>query len=115
MSKLDPARVKSINDRIFGPGGGSDRMGKAPKVKLPTYSVVRIRVNRGGYDPSGRYWGVGLPLFLATNKGDDEDGAHFRAKDSKAARDLVKEHARRYGNMRELRRSGGTPTAPVAF
>lgn len=115
MTKLDPARVKSINDRLFGPGGGHDRMAKAPKVKLPKYSVTRIRINRDGYDSGGRYWGVGLPLFLASNPPDHDDEAHFRAEDSKAARALVKEHIQRHGNVNELRRSGGTATAPRRF
>lgn len=30
------------------------------------YTVTRIRINSGGYDSSGRYWGIGKPLYEVT-------------------------------------------------
>lgn len=34
--------------------------------------VFRVRIDAGGYDGGGAYWGLGKPLFCAT------DGADFR-------------------------------------
>lgn len=40
-----------------------------PKNKIRVFRVV---INMGGYDDGGAYWGIGKPLFCAT------DGADFR-------------------------------------
>lgn len=37
-----------------------------PKDKL---TLRRVRLNRGGYDRRGRYWGVAEPLFCAEDDG----------------------------------------------
>lgn len=33
-------------------------------------SLQRVRINQGGYDDTGSYWGVGQPLYRYS----DEDG-----------------------------------------
>jgi hypothetical protein len=45
----------------------------------------RVRLDSGGYDRGGAYWGTGAPLFCAW---DDESGeeAYLRAKDRDAAK-----------------------------
>lgn len=42
------------------------------------FSLVQVRLNRGGYDESGQYYGVGQPLYRATNLLKDET-KEFRA------------------------------------
>lgn len=52
-------------------------------------SLQRIRINGGGYDRGGAYWGIGQPLYWAG----DESGAldlFFRA----ASREAAKAHIR---------------------
>jgi hypothetical protein len=50
--------------------------------------VERVRLNRGGYDSRGRYWGVGEPLYSVYV---DATGryTHVRAKSAKEARAKV--------------------------
>jgi hypothetical protein len=43
--------------------------GQRPDGKLRVY---RVRLDRGGYDDGGAYWGTGEPLYCA------EDGDTFR-------------------------------------
>lgn len=47
-------------------------------------SLIRIRINSGGYDAGGAYWGIGAPLWCAM----DHTGecAYFRARDRAAAK-----------------------------
>ena len=33
---------------------------------MPLFSLSRVRLNRGGYDSTGRYWGTGQPLYNYT-------------------------------------------------
>lgn len=45
-----------------------------PENTAAKLRLSRIRINQGGYDDQGRYWGIGQPLFMA----EDEDG-NYRA------------------------------------
>ena len=42
--------------------------------ELPTRSVYlsRVKIDSGGYDEGGAYWGVGQPLYCAYSDGYDE-------------------------------------------
>lgn len=63
-------------------------MGRPERNKAPSgakFQLIRIRINSGGYDSGGAYWGIGTPLYWATT----EDGAtefFFRAVDRDAAK-----------------------------
>lgn len=48
------------------------------------WRLVRIRINSGGYDSGGAYWGLGQPLFYV----EDQDGnsKFFRASNRDAAK-----------------------------
>lgn len=46
-------------------------------------SVRRVRLDSGGYDRGGAYWGIGEPLFYAYDSG--EGSAYFRAPSREAA------------------------------
>ena len=53
-------------------------------------SLRRIRLDSGGYDSGGAYWGIGAPLYWAAS----EDGAvdmWFRARDRDSAKAIVRE------------------------
>jgi hypothetical protein len=69
--------VSSQYGAPMGRGGGrlSDLRGRV--------SVRRVRLNSGGYDKGGAYWGTGAPLFYAT--GSEEGEAYFRAPDRETA------------------------------
>lgn len=48
-------------------------------------TLQRIRINSGGYDRLGTYWGIGAPLYWCAS----EDGRYettFRAADREAAK-----------------------------
>ncbi len=36
------------------------------------WHLRKIRLDSGGYDPGGAYWGIGLPLYWAVNQGGAE-------------------------------------------
>ena len=59
-----------------------------PPATAPKLDIQRVRVNRGGYDASGAYWGAGLDVFIASTA----DGAReitVRAKSVTEAREKV--------------------------
>lgn len=43
-----------------------------------------VRINGGGYDAGGAYWGVGQPLWYAQDQ--DGNSQFFRARDREAAK-----------------------------
>ncbi len=58
------------------------RRGYRAPTKL---TVSRVRLNSGGYDSHGGYWGGGAPLFYVENE-DTGEAVHVRAADAKSAR-----------------------------
>lgn len=57
------------------------------KVKV---SLRRVRLDSGGYDNGGAYWGIGTPLYWAASDGGEVD-MWFRASDRHAAKGVVRE------------------------
>ena len=54
-----------------------------------TIYAKKVRINRQGYDSSGKYWGAGgQPLYLVTN--DDGDFAYVRASTATVAKAAAK-------------------------
>lgn len=74
------------------------------------FELERVKLDRGGYDPNGRYYGVGQALFRATVPSNGDE-ALFRAKSASEAKKTVSWHLQHSGYLAELRRSGGTSTA----
>lgn len=68
-------------------------------MKVRAY-LVRVRLNSGGYDIRGRYWGLGQPLYmyeLADERGRYVHSDHIRATDRAHAKDLIRRrHAAEY-------------------
>lgn len=59
----------------------------------------RIRINRGGYDSRGKYWGIGAPLFRVS----DEDGQvdeYVRAPNAAEAKKCVGAVAKALGGKK---------------
>ncbi|SRR6266404_403747 len=66
-----------------------DSPAKPAKIKV---TLQKIRLNNGGYDRSGAYWGVGSPLYIAmcTYASGDEVTYYFRARDRDHAKEIVR-------------------------
>jgi hypothetical protein len=47
----------------------------------------RVRLDSGGYDSGGAYWGLGAPLWEAMDQ--DGNGRIFRARDRATAKVLI--------------------------
>ena len=52
------------------------------------FYLRRVRLNRGGYDDTGRYWGVGQPLYRYTTD-DMDEFRYLRATDRDDAKDAI--------------------------
>lgn len=67
---------------------------RAAADPAPRFHLRRVRLDSGGYDAGGAYWGHGAPLFEAFS----EDGVEFltlRAADREAARaEVLEAHPR---------------------
>ena len=59
-----------------------------PAATAPKLDIQRVRVNRGGYDASGAYWGAGPDVFIATTA-DGTREITVRAKSVSEAREKV--------------------------
>lgn len=40
------------------------------------FYLQRVRLNQGGYDRTGQYWGIGQPLYWYESIDSDEIGEH---------------------------------------
>lgn len=64
-------QLPKVNCQYGAPMGRREsKLGEAPR----SVSVFRVRLDRGGYDDGGAYWGIGQPLFCAQC---DEGGRQF--------------------------------------
>lgn len=61
-------QFEKVNARYGAPMGRAE-YGASPENKL---RLFRVKINAGGYDDGGAYWGHGAPLWCAT------DGAEYR-------------------------------------
>lgn len=43
-----------------------------PATPAIRFSLKRVRLNQGGYDATGTYWGIGQPLYYFEYAGDDK-------------------------------------------
>lgn len=82
MSRFQPTNVSSK----YGAPMGRRSFAAHDGTSVPKLSLQRVRIDAGGYDSGGAYWGLGAPLYVAT----DGDGieVYVRGKtreDAKAA------------------------------
>jgi hypothetical protein len=66
----------------------SARMRKAKELRLKArgYTAKRVRLDRGGYDSSGQYFGSGAPLYEIDNE-DERFTGYVRAHSSAEAKE----------------------------
>jgi hypothetical protein len=82
-----------------------------------TLLADKIRLDRGGYDRGGRYWGVGLPLFRVYSM-DGEVDVHVRANTASQAKKLAHKNPcapRANPNFHYPRTARGRPKKAVAW
>jgi len=88
---LNPTMWQPAREGEFGP--------RVKPEKVRGY-LVRVRLNRGGYDSRGRYFGTGAPLYsyeLANEQGRYLESGEIRATDRAHAKDLIRRrHAHEY-------------------
>jgi hypothetical protein len=70
-------------------GAQMGRPSKPTKATSTKITLRKIRLNSGGYDSGGAYWGIDEPLYWAGSD-DGKMDMFFRAKD----RDTAKAHVR---------------------
>jgi len=58
-------------------------------------SAARVRLNRGGYDRHGEYWGDGAPLYRVVVEGPTPEGERFPVDFEVYTRRFHREHAMR--------------------
>lgn len=79
---------------LFARGGGGSAPALARNPTMGKVYVERVRLNSGGYDSSGRYFGTGAPLYSYS-----DDNANFhgyvRANSREEAKARVREEARK--------------------
>ena len=57
-------KLRDVSSRYGAPMGR--RTARAFDAELPfKFHLVRVRINSGGYDSGGAYWGRGEPLYWA--------------------------------------------------
>ena len=86
-----PHTLKTVDARYGAPMG---RMGAHADTRRPyRFSLRRVRLDAGGYDSGGAYWGHGQPLYWASAVSGDAIAPNvdyfFRACDRDAARARV--------------------------
>ena len=81
--------LSKVDCRYGAPMG---RHGQTSEIEGGRYYLQRVRLDSGGYDAGGAYWGIGQPLYRWSHENDDEC-SYLRANsrdDAKAQiRDVV--------------------------
>jgi hypothetical protein len=76
-----------VNCRYGAPMGRPDHTEDDPALAVLPFTLRRIRINSGGYDSGGAYWGIGTPLYWASN---DVVERWFRAPGREAAKNHIR-------------------------
>lgn len=91
MAKHNP--TPDVSSRYGAPmGRTSDHLeGLIIETSDSPFTLQRVRINSGGYDSGGSYWGLGAPLYwwsVTITEGDtvDDCSGFFRARDRNAAK-----------------------------
>lgn len=83
MSTFNPDKLKPVNSQYGAPMGRPGTFHPANEEKV---RVSEVRINRGGYDSGGAYWGLGAPLYwVRSDNGDVNE--FFRAWSREAAKE----------------------------
>lgn len=82
-----PHPLPAVDARHGAPMG---RPSTFPKTETKRFYLSRVRINQGGYDSGGAYWGIGQPLFQAC-AADGDACFYFRVSDRSAAKNHILE------------------------
>ncbi len=94
-------KLPAVNCARGAPMGRADWDDGAPRDLPRRFYLRRIRLDSGGYDNGGAYWGHGAPLWYAETESVDGEAFFFiRATDRAAAKTEV---LRRYPGARFFR------------
>jgi hypothetical protein len=78
-----------MGDRRRGAGMGRPSVKPEPSTARVYVALQRVKLNSGGYDQGGAYWGFSQILYWANLDG--SDGWYFRAPSRDAAKAIVRE------------------------
>ena len=81
--RKSPAEIERDIAETLAKAPRKSHLSKRPTDPSEPFSLRRVRLNSGGYDENGRYFGQGQPLWEYDNR---EDWGHLRA----ATRDAAK-------------------------
>lgn len=81
---MNNAHVPPVNARYGAPMGRPD---KAQDTGLRMH-LRRVRINSGGYDDGGAYWGLGAPLWAYDDGENDWSYLRARTRDDAKAKIL---------------------------
>ncbi len=79
--------LSKVNCRHGAPMG---RHGRTEEVEGGRYYLQRVRLDSGGYDSGGAYWGIGQPLYRWSHE-DASECAFLRANDRDDAKERIRE------------------------
>ena len=85
--KIDLNRFVPISKR--GAGMGRPSVKPEPSTARLFVTLQCVKLDSGGYDQGGAYWGFSQILYWASLDG--SDGWYFRAPDRDAAKAIVRE------------------------
>lgn len=91
MSRLNLSNACSIYGASMGRASTSERDLRQLAPEPVKLNLQRVRLDSGGYDSGGAYWGAGEPLYRAADdNGLREVELFFRARDREHAKELVR-------------------------
>lgn len=91
-------RMEQITEIVETPDRPAPQPPPERKGKL-VVRINRVRLDRGGYDSQGRYFGAGKPLFMYYADEEDLYG-HVRASDKAEAKEKVRREVLRKTALR---------------
>jgi hypothetical protein len=87
---IDPSPTPPAGSARGAPFGRPSASRNEISAPPQQFYLTKIRINAGGYDPGGAYWGVGQPLYYFTTEDGAESG-YLRASDRDHAKDKVRQ------------------------
>jgi len=82
-------KLSKVNSTHGAPMGRPQCM--PPDVEVGRFALCRVRINGGGYDPGGAYWGLGPSLYWANAAtGGNDVNMFFRAHSREEAKAIVR-------------------------
>lgn len=88
MTKLNP--IPDVSCRYGAPMGRPSHNEFTVTESAAPFYLVRVRLDSGGYDSGGAYWGIGAPLYYYEGPLTDISG-YVRGRTREAAKAAVRE------------------------